>query len=54
MDNYNKLIETGCKHEGNILIPPTDKVVPVDVNRLKTWSKKRTLNYISDIKKSLK
>lgn len=50
MENYNRLIEIGCVHEGNILIPPSKYVVPIDINRLKTWSKERVDDYIEAIK----
>lgn len=49
MENYNRLIEEGCIHDGNILIPPSDKMVPVDIRRLKNWTKDRTDEYIKAI-----
>jgi len=50
MTNEETLIKAGCKRSGNIIIPPNKKVVPVDVIRLRGWSKERVQQYIKDFK----
>jgi len=50
MTNEEILIKEGCRKSGNIIIPPNKKVVPVDVARLKNWTKERVQQYIKDFK----
>lgn len=50
MTAEQQLINAGCEKQGFILIPPTKKVVPVDIRRIKIWNQERIDNYIKDIK----